>query len=76
MLATQTVTNAIKYVCMRNMMFLIPSQKLFIALYVFKIIIWNAQGVPQYNNAAHPKHQEEEQEETSLNRNRHENRSV
>ena len=31
------------------------------------IIIWKAQGVPQLNNVAHPKHPEEE--ETSLNRN-------
>ena len=27
----------------------------------FKIIIWKAQGVPQLKNAAHPKHQEEEE---------------
>ena len=26
-----------------------------------EIIIWKAQGVPQYNNVAHPKHQEEEE---------------
>ena len=32
-----------------------------------KIIILKAQGVPQYNNVAHPKHPEEE--ETSPNRN-------
>ena len=31
------------------------------------IIIWNAQGVPQENNAAHPNYQEEE--ETSPNGN-------
>ena len=31
------------------------------------MIIWKAQGVPQSNNAAHPKHTEEE--ETSSNRN-------
>ena len=34
---------------------------------LYKIIIWKAQGVPQLNNVAHPKHPEEE--ETSLNRN-------
>ena len=33
----------------------------------FIIIIWKAQGVPQQNNVAHPKHPEEE--ETSPNRN-------
>ena len=32
-----------------------------------EIIIWKAQGVPQLNNVAHPKHPEEE--ETSPNRN-------
>ena len=32
-----------------------------------KIIIWKAQGVPQLNNVAHPKHPEEE--EISPNRN-------
>ena len=32
-----------------------------------KIIIWKAQGVPQENNVADPKHPEEE--ETSPNRN-------
>ena len=32
-----------------------------------RIIIWKAQGVPQLNNVAHPKHPEEE--ETSPNRN-------
>ena len=26
-----------------------------------KIIIWKAQGVPQLNNVAHPKHPEEEE---------------
>ena len=31
-----------------------------------KIIIWKAQGVPQENNLAHPKHSEEE--ETSQNK--------
>ena len=34
---------------------------------LFKLIIWKAQGVPQLNNVAHPKHPEEE--ETSPNRN-------
>ena len=34
---------------------------------ISKIIIWKAQGVPQLNNVAHPKHLEEE--ETSPNRN-------
>ena len=32
-----------------------------------KIIIWKAMGMPQYNNAAHPKHPDEE--ETSPNKN-------
>ena len=32
-----------------------------------KIIIWKAQGVPQSNSVAHPRHPEEE--ETSPNRN-------
>ena len=31
-----------------------------------KILIWKAQGVPQSNNVAHPKHPEEE--ETSPNK--------
>ena len=34
---------------------------------ICEIIIWKAQGVPQQNNVAHPKHPEEE--ETSPNRN-------